>query len=153
MPITTDASSAFAKLDQLLPKTLQGAQNGLNGFKHVPEEAMQTDPSHGDQSGAAHASYVVAGVGGTQDTQGELDFAMAVAEDRLAGFTGHEGRAARVEAPVLGEFQRGLVGASPVNYAADLASEGRSPVEPIMRQFAPAMDAAAAQGIREALAS
>lgn len=151
MPITTDMTSALAKLDTLPARILAGAQAGLNGIAPAVEEAMQTDPAHGDQSGAAHASYVVAGVGGTQDTQGELDFAMAVAEDRLADFTGHSGKAARVEAPVLGEFQRGLVGASPVDYAQPLASEGRSPVEPIMRQFAPAMDAAAAAGIREAL--
>ena len=112
---------------------------------------MQTDPAHGDQSGAAHASYVAAGVGGSQDTQGELDFAMNVAAAFLSGFTGHEGRAARVEAPALGEFERGLVLASPVDYAESLAAEGRSPVEPTLRQFSGAMKDAAARGIRDEL--
>lgn len=149
--ITTDASDALNKLNALLPKVLRGAEQGLASISSTIEEAMQTDPSHGDQSGAAHASYVVAGVGGTQDTQGELDFAMAVAADRLDGFQGHEGHAARVEAPTLGELERGLVGASPVDYAQSLAAEGRSPVQPIMQQFAPAMKDAAARGIREAL--
>jgi hypothetical protein len=151
MPITTDTTDALRKLDLILPKVLRGAESGLSSIAPAIEESMQTDPAHGDQSGAAHASYVAAGVGGDQDTQGELDFAMAVAADRLEGFTGHEGRAARVEAPVLGEFERGLVLASPVDYAESLAAEGRSPVEPTLHQFAPAMRDAAAQGIREAL--
>jgi hypothetical protein len=112
---------------------------------------MQTDPAHGDQSGAAHASYVVAGVGGSQDAQGELDFAMEVARTFLDGFQGHEGKAARVNAPALGEYERGLVGASPVDYAQSLAAEGRSPVEPVFQQFAPAMRDAAARGIRDEL--
>lgn len=151
MPITTDATSALAYIDTILPRVLRGAENGLNNIRLVPEEAMQTDPVHGDKSGAAHASYVVAPVGGSQDTQGELDFAMAVAADRLAGFTGHEGKAARVEASTLGEFERGLEGASPVDYAASLAAEGRSPVQPIMEQYSPAMRQAAADGIKAEL--
>lgn len=141
----------MAFLDKLMPSVLRGAENGLNNFKPVVEEAMRTDPSHGDQSGAAHASYVVAGVGGTQDAQGELDFATAVAADRLDGFTGHEGKAVRVAAPTLGEFERGLVLASPVDYAASLATDGRSPVEPILHQYAGAMKDAAARGIRDEL--
>lgn len=151
MPITTDISSALAALNALPARVLRGAEVGLASISSTVEEAMHDDPSHGDQSGAAHASYVVAGVGGTQDTQGELDFAQAVAAQYLDGFTGHEGKPARVEAPVLGEFERGLVGASPVDYAESLAAEGRSPVQPIMQQFAPAMRQAAADGIREEL--
>ena len=152
MPITTDTSDAVAKLNALLPRILAGAERGLASIAPAIEESMQTDPAHGDQSGAAHASYVVAGAGGGQDTQGELDFATAVAADKLDGFTGHEGKAAHVDAPTLGEYERGLVLASPVDYAIALAVEGRSPVLPTLQQFAGAMRDAAAQGIKEALA-
>lgn len=151
MPITTDISSALAALNALPARVLRGAEQGLSSIAPTVEEAMRTDPAHGDQSGAAHASYVVAGVGGTQDTQGELDFARDVAATYLDGFTGHEGKAARVDAPTLGEFERGLIGASPVDYAAGLAAEDRSPVEPIMQQFSGAMRDAAAGGIRDEL--
>jgi hypothetical protein len=149
--ITTDISTALAKLTQLPAKVLRGAEAGLSQIAPVVEDAMRTDPSHGDQSGAAHASYVVAGVGGTQDTQGELDFAMEVARTFLDGFTGHEGKAARVEAPTLGEFERGLVGASPVDYAASLAAEDRSPVQPVFDQYSQAMRDSVARGIRDEL--
>ncbi len=151
MPITTDISAALAALNALPARVLRGAENGLSQIAPVVEEAMRTDPSHGDQSGAAHASYVVAGVGGTQDTQGELDYAMEVARTYLDGFQGHEGEAVRVQAPALGEFERGLVGASPVDYAASLAADGRSPVQPVFDQFAPAMRDSAARGIRDEL--
>jgi hypothetical protein len=151
MPITTDISSAMTALTQLPARVLRGAEAGLTQIAPVVEEAMRTDPAHGDQSGAAHASYVVALAGGTQDAQGELDFAMDVAATYLDGFTGHEGKAARVDAPTLGEYQRGLIGASPVDYAASLAAEDRSPVQPVFDQFAPAMRDVVARGIRDEL--
>lgn len=151
MSITTDISQALAALNALPTRVLRGAEQGLSTIAPAIEEAMHTDPAHGDQSGAAHASYVVAGVGGNQDAQGELDFAMNVAADRLDGFQGHAGKPARVGAPRLGEFERGLVSASPVDYAQKLAAEDRSPVEPIMQQFSGAMRDAAARGIRDEL--
>lgn len=151
MPITTDISDALNKLTALPAKVLRGAETGLAQIAPVVEEAMHDAPDHGDQSGAAHASYVVAGVGGNQDTQGELDFAMNVAATFLDGFQGHEGKAARVDAPTLGEFERGLVGASPVDYAQSLAAEGRSPVQPIMEQYSGAMLNSVADGIKDEL--
>ncbi len=148
MPYTYDDKQVQAYLNSLVERIARGAEKGLSAIAPTVEEAMQTDPAHGDQSGAAHASYVVSLMGGTNDTQGELDFATAVAADRLEGFTGHAGHAARVQAPSLGEFERGLILASPVDYAQSLAAEGRSPVEPTLQQYAPAIKSAAADGIK-----
>lgn len=151
MPFTYDDKAVTAYLNTLVALVDRGVTRGLATIAPTLEHAMQTDPAHGDQSGAAHASYVVAALGGTQDTQGELDFATAVAADRLSSFTGHEGHAARITAPTVGEFQRGLVLGSPVDYAQSLAAEGRSPVEPILRQYAGAIAQAARDGIKAEL--
>lgn len=156
MPILYDDTAAMAALAQLLPKVLLGAERGLSQIAPVVEDAMRTDPSHGNVTGAAHASYFVAPLGGAQDGQSVADHAYAVAAEHITNYTkhglsGHGGQAERIDVQTIGEFERGLLLGSPVSYAQELASEDRSPVEPILHQYAPAMKDAAARGIREAL--
>ena len=153
MPIVTDITDALTKIDALVPKILRGAEVGLASIAPAVEEAMQTDPVHGDITHAAHDSYFAAPLGGAQDGQSRADHAYAVAVERIADYTKHGlsglgGHAARVEVPPLGAFERGLMLASPVDYAESLAAEGRSPVLPTLQQFAPAMRQAAADGIK-----
>ena len=151
MPITIDDKQLTAGLAEMVRRIYEGAEQGLSNIAPVIENAMQTDPAHGDMSGAAHASSVVAGVGGQQNTQGELDFAYAVAADRLNGFTGHQGRAERVDAPTVAPTERGLVLARPVDYAADLEQSPKAVIGPVLQQYATAATQSAADGIRDRL--
>lgn len=151
MPLTIDDKALHTGLDAMLRAIFRGAEQGLDNIKPVIENAMQTDPAHGDMSGAAHASSVVAGLGGTQDTQGELDYAFNVATTYLQGFTGHEGRPEKVDAPQVGPNERGLVLARPVDYAADLENSPKAVIGPTLQQFATTMTQSAADGIKDEL--
>jgi hypothetical protein len=156
MPIVTDATTALAYLDSLPARVLRGAENGLADIAPVVADVMQNDPVHGNVTGAAHASYFAAPLGGTQEGQGVVDAAFTVAQTAIAshaarGLTGHGGQAARIAVPTVGEYERGLLMGSPVDYAEALAQEDRSPVVPTLQQYAGAIERSVADGIKGAL--
>lgn len=123
MTITIDQTALLRSIDALPARVKTGILGGLSDAAKVGEEIMQTSPLHGDQSGAAHASYFVGVIGA--NAQQRADEAYQAAASLLTGFTGHAGKAERI---AVDEGGIGLVFGSPVDYAGALADEGRSPV-------------------------
>lgn len=129
MPTETDLTDVFAKLDALIQRVYQGAENGLASAAVNNQSLLESTNRHGDITGATRASYRVFLIGGShngsaESASGYADAQQAIAAYKARGFSGHGGEALIQDSGVvLTPQQRGLLYTAYTDYEVKLVQE------------------------------
>jgi hypothetical protein len=153
MPIQINDKGLYTGVDAMLRTLLGGVEDGLQSGARVPEGMMQSSPAHGDQTGATHASYDVALIGGTHTGASEAAEAYSEAQQAIArAIVSHGGKALSEDSGiVLGPTERGLIYRSFTDYQHELEQSPKAVIGPTLQQTARLMTEFAANGSKDAL--
>jgi len=153
MPLQINDAALYRGVDEMVKRLTAGVERGLQAGAAVPEQMMQSSPAHGDITGATHASYDVALIGGSHDGSAEAADAYSEAQAAIAGaIISHGGRALSQDSGItLRSDERGLIYRSFTNYQHELEQSPKAVIGPTLQQTAQLMTQYAADGSKDAL--
>lgn len=148
-----DDRDLLARLDELMRRIPQGAEDGLAAFAPSAQAQLQATTAHGDVTGATRASYRVFLVGGVHTGAAEAASGYEAAKAQIEAYPKRAGGEALSQAVdvALGPDERGLIYTAYTDYQDKLETENagqKATLGPTLQATAQDATRAAADGIR-----